>query len=104
MELDSSTMQGTKILEHLANAGVRVAAITAKDKLRKIINHGLSPKNHAICFSSQRADTCTLKEHGITDVPTWLGQPVPEQYSGDLSIFVLDAGVKLLQEGKAQVL
>lgn len=103
MLLDDSTMRGTTILEQLADAGVRVAAITAKDKLRRLINHGLTSGKGAICFSAQCADECTEAEHGISNVEEWLGRPKPTQYSGDLSIFVLDAGVKLLQENRADV-
>ena len=104
MVTDASTMQGETILERMSRAGVRIAAITAKDKLRRIINHGLNPKaNGAICFSSQFADQCSLAENGIEDVETWLGQKTPEQYSGELSLFVLDAGLKLLQGGRADL-
>ena len=103
MVLDDSTMQGSTILELIGNAGVRVAAVTAKDKLRKIINHGLSPSNGAICFSAQHADQCTMAEHGIENVEEWLGKRTPPQYSGDLSLFVLDAGVKLLEENRADL-
>ena len=103
MVLDDSTMLGSTILEQMANAGVRVAAITAKDKLRRIIHHGLSPAKGSICLSAQYAGECTQAEHGITDVPQWLGLPVPPQYSGDLSLFVLDAGVKLLEEKRADL-
>lgn len=103
MVLDDSTIGGSTILAQLAQQGVRVAAITAKDKLRRIINHCLSPDKGAICFSAQYADTCTLAENGIEDVEGWLGKPTPAQYSGDLSLFVLDAGVKLLQEKRADV-
>ncbi|KAJ5106413.1 hypothetical protein N7456_003088 [Penicillium angulare] len=103
MILDDSMVRGTTILAKLADAGVRVAAITAKDKLRKIINHGLCSGNRSICFSAQCADECTEIEHGITNVPGWLGKPLPAQYSGDLSLFVLDAGLKLLQEKRADV-
>ena len=103
MVLDGSEMRGSTILERMASAGVRVAAITAKDKLRRIINYGLDPKNGAICFSSQYAGECTLEENGIEDVPAWLGLPVPPQYSGDLSLFVLDAGLRLLQENRADL-
>jgi phosphonoacetate hydrolase len=88
----------------MAEKGVRVAAVTAKDKLRKIINHGLSPSNGAICFSAQDAKNTAEAEHGISGVEKWLGRPAPQQYSGDLSIYVLDAGVKLLQENRADLL
>jgi len=103
MVLDDSTMYGSTILEQMANSGVRVAAITAKDKLRRIINHGLSPSKGSICFSAQNAQACTLGEHGIANVLEWLGREAPAMYSGDLSLFVLDAGVKLLQEGRADL-
>lgn len=104
MVVDDSTMHGTTILAKMADAGVRVAAITAKDKLRRIINHGLSPSKGSICFSAQCANECTEAEHGIQDVEKWLGQSTPAQYSGELSLFVLDAGVKLLQEDRADLL
>lgn len=103
MLLDDSTMWGSTILAEMADAGVRVAAITAKDKLRKIIGHGLFPSKGAICFSAQKVRDCSLAEHGIAAVEEWLGRPAPDQYSGDLSIFVLDAGIKLLQEKRADV-
>jgi phosphonoacetate hydrolase len=103
MVLDDSTMRGSTILERMGSAGVRVAAITAKDKLRRIINHGLKPKNGAICFSAQNAGECSLEEHGIVGVEEWIGRAAPEQYSADLSLFVLDAGVKLLEEKRADL-
>lgn len=103
MVLDDALMRGTTILAKMADTGIRVAAITAKDKLRRIINHGLCPEKGSICFSSQHADKCTEAEQGISDVPTWLGKPVPAQYSGELSLFVLDAGLKLLREGRADL-
>jgi phosphonoacetate hydrolase len=103
MVLDDSTMRGSTILEQMGRAGVRVAAITAKDKLRRIINHGLKSTEGAICFSAQNAGECSLEEHGIVDVEEWLGRPAPEQYSADLSLFVLDAGVRLLEEDRADL-
>lgn len=104
MCLDDSLLRGTTILKELSERGVRVAAVTAKDKLRKIIGHGLQPENGAICFSSEKASACTLAEHGVSDVEKWIGRPTPSQYSGDLSLFVLDAGVKILQEKRADFL
>jgi phosphonoacetate hydrolase len=103
MVLDDSTMRGSTILERMGSAGVKVAAITAKDKLRRIINHGLKPEDGAICFSAQNAGECSLGEHGVVHVEEWLGRPAPEQYSADLSLFVLDAGVKLLEEKRADL-
>ncbi|ETI25651.1 phosphonoacetate hydrolase [Cladophialophora carrionii CBS 160.54] len=102
MVLDDSLLRGSTILEQMSKRGVRVAAITAKDKLRAIINHGLD-FSRDISFSAQYADKCTAADNGISDVAKWLGLPTPSQYSGDLSLFVLKAGVKLLEEDKADL-
>ncbi|KAJ5301011.1 uncharacterized protein N7443_006013 [Penicillium atrosanguineum] len=102
MITDDSLLRGSTLLEQMYRRGVRIAAITAKDKLRKILAHGL--KSGAICFSAERAAECTLEDNGIADVEKWLGQPAPSQYSGTLSLFVLDAGIKLLQEKRSDFL
>ncbi|KAL5336935.1 alkaline-phosphatase-like protein [Aspergillus crustosus] len=102
MITDDSLLRGDTLLQKMSERGVRVAAITAKDKLRKILAHGL--QRPAICFSAERAADCTLEENGIAEVEKWLGRSAPSQYSGDLSLFVLDAGVKLLQEGRSDFL
>ena len=101
--LDDSLLRGSTILEQMSRRGVRVAAVTAKDKLRRLIQHGLQPAQGDICFSSEYANQCTLAENGIENVETYVGRPAPPQYSGDLSIYVLDAGIKLLQEGRADL-
>ena len=98
---DDKMLRGSTILEQMSKRGVRVAAITAKDKLRRIIQHGL---DRAICFSAECAKECTTAENGIAGVEEWIGRPAPPQYSGDLSIFVLDAGIRLLQEDRADLL
>lgn len=100
---DASLVTGTTLLAELSRAGVRIAAITAKDKLRKILCHDLDG-TRAICFSSQHARDTTIAEHGIEKVEEWLGQPQPSQYSPELSLFVLDAGLKLLEEKRADFL
>jgi phosphonoacetate hydrolase len=101
--LDDSLLRGSTILEQMSLRGVRVAAVTAKDKLRRIIQHGLSAKRGDICFSSEYANQCTLGDNGITDVEAYVGRPAPPQYSGDLSLFVLDAGIKLLRDNCADL-
>ncbi|KAJ5671594.1 hypothetical protein N7507_000721 [Penicillium longicatenatum] len=101
MITDDSLLRGSTLLEQMFQRGVRIGAITAKDKLRKILGHGLKG---AICFSAECAADCTLEENGIENVEKWLGQPAPSQYSGELSLFVLDAGIKLLQEERSDFL
>ncbi|KAE8415816.1 alkaline-phosphatase-like protein [Aspergillus pseudocaelatus] len=102
MICDDSLLRGSTLLEQMSQRGVRIAAVTAKDKLRKILAHGL--KDDAVCFSAEKAAECTLAENGITDVEQWVGRPAPSQYSADLSLYVLDAGIKLLQEDKSDFL
>jgi phosphonoacetate hydrolase len=79
-------------------AGARVAVVTAKDKLRALLAHGLTFEGSAIAFSSERADATTEAEHGLAAAARWLGRPVPEVYSAELSGFVLEAGVRLLAD------
>lgn len=100
---DDSLLRGSTILEQMSLRGVKVAAITAKDKLRRILAHGLQTSKGDICFSSERVASCTLTENGIEGVEDWIGRKAPSQYSGDLSLYVLDAGVKLLEEKRADL-
>ena len=104
MITDASLMRGDTILAALAGAGARVAAVTAKDKLRKMLGKGLPMGSGSICFSSEFADRCTKAENGITGVETLIGRPKPDMYSPDLSLFVLDAGICLLEQKRADVL
>jgi phosphonoacetate hydrolase len=100
MITDASLVLSGTVLAALADAGVRVAAIAAKDKLRKMLGSGLK----GICFSSERARDATQNENGIENVEQLVGRPTPDMYSPDLSLFVLDAGIKLLQAGRSDVL
>lgn len=102
MITDDSLLRGSTILAQLSKRGVQVAAVTAKDKLRRILSHGLD--GASISISAEAASTCTLWENGFEkSVEEWLGRPAPSQYSGELSLFVLDAGIKLLQEDRADI-
>jgi len=101
MIVDASPMRATTILAEMSRAGVRVAAVTAKDKLRKMLGHRMAG---GICFSSEKAGSATLAENGIENVEALVGRPAPDMYSPDLSLFVLDAGIKLLEQGRADLL
>lgn len=100
MITDARLMRCGTVLAGLADADVKVAAITAKDKLRLMLAKGLKGIN----FSSEFADRATLADNGITDVEAMVGRGKPDQYSADLSLFVLDAGIKLVERGAAQFL
>jgi phosphonoacetate hydrolase len=90
---DPKWLRAPTILSALASAGASCAVITAKDKLRKLLGHGM----RGICFSSERADQVSLAENGIADVLPMVGMPVPDVYSADLSEFVFAAGVQLMR-------
>ncbi|MBA8903631.1 phosphonoacetate hydrolase [Phyllobacterium sp. P30BS-XVII] len=102
---DPRFLRAPTIFKAYYDAGARVAVVTAKDKLRALLGHGLSfDDNRAICFSSEKSDTSTKAEHGIDNASAWLGRPVPEVYSAELSEFVFAAGVKLLETFKPDVM
>lgn len=90
---DARYLRAPTILAQLAQAGGKVAVVTAKDKLRSLLGHGLK----GICFSAEKADQATLEDNGIQDVLTKVGLPLPSVYSADLSEFVFAAGVMLLR-------
>ena len=83
-------------------AGRKVAVVTAKDKLRDIFAAGLIELG-GIAFSSECASQATLASHGIGEVETLAG-PTPNIYSAEASVYVLKAGVKLLEAGRADFL
>ena len=92
------------IMSEFSRKGARVVSITAKDKLRRQLQKGMDLSGGSVSMSSQFADQCTLKENGIEDALEFVGRPQPDMYSADLSLFVLDAGIKLLEEKRPDIL
>src|SRR6266852_4352615 len=88
------------ILAAFSNAGAKVAVITAKDKLRKLLGYQMQ----GICFSSEKADQVTLAENGIENVLGRVGMPLPSVYSAALSEFVFAAGVKLMEHERPDIM
>lgn len=102
---DVRFLRAPTIFSQFYAAGARVAVVTAKDKLRALLGAGLKfDEGRAICFSSEKSDATTMAENGINNASAWLGRPVPEVYSADLSEFVFAAGVRLLKEWKPDVM
>src|SRR5262245_54985779 len=95
-------LRGDTILKRFADAGASVISITAKDKLRKQLGKGLDVSQGHISFSSEYASRCTLAENGIEQVLEFVGMPQPDMYSMELSLFVLEAGVKLLAQRRPE--
>ena len=88
------------ILAAFSDAGAKVAVITAKDKLRKLLGHQMK----GICFSSEKADQVTVTENGLANVLDRVGMPVPSVYSAALSEFVFVAGVKLMERERPDLM
>jgi phosphonoacetate hydrolase len=86
-------------------AGLRIAVVTAKDKLRGLLGKGLSLGAGKACsFSSEKSDKATLAENGIENVNALVGMPVPDVYSAGLSEFVFAAGVKLMERDRPEIM
>ena len=90
---DPAYLRAGTLLAAASDAGARVAVVTAKDKLRRLLGWQM----HGICFSAEKAAQANLAENGIVDVLDWVGLPSPDVYSAALSEFVFAAGVRLAQ-------
>jgi phosphonoacetate hydrolase len=97
-------LRGDTILAQFARAGARVASVTAKDKLRKQLGKGLDVSRGNVSFSSEYASRCTVAENGIENVVDFVGMPQPDMYSMELSLFVLEAGIRLLEQRRPDLL
>jgi phosphonoacetate hydrolase len=62
---DPKYLRAGTVLAAFADAGAKLAVVTAKDKLRKLLGHRMK----GICFSSEKADQATVQENGIDG--TW---------------------------------
>lgn len=97
---DPRYLRGGTLLAAFADAGAKVAVVTAKDKLRALLGHRMK----GICFSSEKADKVTAVENGIVDAMGLTGMPLPSVYSAALSEFVFAAGVALLERERPDIL
>jgi phosphonoacetate hydrolase len=97
---DPKWLRAPSLFAALADAGCTVAVVTAKDKLRRLLGHGM----RGVCFSAEKADQTTLAEHGIENVIELVGRPVPDVYSAGLSEFVFAAGVRLMETRRPDVM
>ena len=102
---DARFLRAPTILAEFQKAGAKVAMVTAKDKLRTLLGKGLDfTAGTAVAFSSEKADKANMAENGIANVLEFVGMPLPEVYSADLSEFVFAAGVKLLRTYRPDVM
>ncbi len=97
---DPKWLRAPTLLAALADAGVPCAVVTAKDKLRRLLGHGM----RGICFSAEKADAVTFSDNGIEQALELTGLPLPDVYSAALSEFVFAAGVALMRSKRPGVM
>jgi phosphonoacetate hydrolase len=97
---DAKWLRAPTVLAAMADAGKKVAVVTAKDKLRGLLGHQM----RGICFSAEKADQANLADNGIDQVLEKIGRPLPSVYSADLSEFVFAAGVWLMAHEKPDLM
>lgn len=97
---DAKFLRCETIQAALSEAGIPTVIITAKDKLRQLLGHGV----RGICFSSEKADQVSQDENGIENVTELIDLPPPPVYSAQLSEYVLAAGLALLRPNEPQVM
>ena len=91
------------LLNAAADAGRKVAFITAKEKLRTVLGDGIVERG-GIVFSTEKVNEAKKETHGVDNAEDIIGKPRPEIYSGDASIYVLEAGAALVEQGRADFL
>ncbi|TQV76152.1 phosphonoacetate hydrolase [Denitrobaculum tricleocarpae] len=102
---DPKFLRAPTIFKAFQEQGAKIAIVTAKDKLRRLLGHDLTlGAEGATCFSSEKSDQANLAENGISDVVEMVGMPVPDVYSAALSEFVFAAGVKLMERDRPDLM
>ncbi len=102
---DPKLLRTETIFSAFAAAGARIAVVTAKDKLRRLLGHGLEiGEGAAICFSAECADQLASVENGIDNILPRIGMSLPSVYSAELSEVVFAAGVSLLKTERPDIM
>jgi len=95
MVLDGHQMRADTIFAGFSDAGAKVAIVTAKEKLLKALARGHS--GIALSAESPAEAVAAIGPIGKTG-------DTPDKYSADLSLFVLDAGVALLERHDCDII
>ncbi len=92
---DPKYMTADTIFAKFAEAGKKVAVVTTKDKLRKMLSKDLA---NGICFSAEFSASAGIEENGIDNVFELMGKPNPGIYDPNISVYCVEAGAKLLEK------
>lgn len=102
---EPSLLRTPTIFKAFQDAGARIAVVTAKDKLRRLLGNELRfGEGGAICFSSEKADQATIADNGIENVVDMVGMEIPSVYSAELSEFIFRAGVRLMESVRPDIM
>lgn len=102
---DPRFLRAPTIFQAFAEAGAGIAVITAKDKLRPLLGHGLDMGGSgAVCFSAEKADQASPAENGIGGVLDMVGLPLADVYSAGLSEFIFAAGVEIMERRRPDIM
>jgi phosphonoacetate hydrolase len=85
---DPTFLRATTIHAAVQQLGVPVLAVTAKDKLRRLLAWGDVPS-----ISAENAHEVGLPAYGIADVRPLVGRPNPGVYEWDLSHYAMEIGL-----------
>jgi len=97
---DPALLRAPTIFAGFGARSARVAVITAKDKLRRLLGHGLAG---GVCFSAEKAGEATEEEHGVGKVLERVGMAQPSVYSAELSELVMAAGAAVLESDRPEL-
>ena len=98
-------LRAGSILASFSQAGATVAVVTAKDKLRRLLGHGLDfASGRSICFSSEKANETTWPTTASRTRRPWSGATCRRSIQADLSEFIFDAGVKLMAARRPDIM
>ncbi|MDI3403710.1 phosphonoacetate hydrolase [Streptomyces cavernicola] len=98
---DPGLLRAPTLFAEFSQRGAKVAVITAKDKLRRLLGSGLKD---GICFSAEKADQATEAENGIGKVLERTGMELPSVYSAELSELVMAAGADILDKDRPDLM
>ncbi len=86
--VDPSFLRAPTLHAVMQRAGATVLAVTAKDKLRRLLAEGDVPS-----ISAEKAGELGLPAFGIDDVPSLVGKPVPKIYDWSASHYAMEIGL-----------
>jgi len=86
--VDPSFLRAPTIHAVMQRAGATVLAVTAKDKLRRLLAVGDVPS-----ISAEKSAELALPAFGIDDIPALVGRAVPKIYDWSASHFAMEIGL-----------